>query len=386
MRSRRAQFRAYRFVTRRIVTALVGGDPESADPPFGRSGLTTLASTMIGATMLAGFGVYGLVRPGGNTSWRQPGSLIVEQGTGARFVYRQGLLHPVLNDASARLLIGTARVRVVTVPASSLSGVARGRAVGIPGGPEELPGAAQLLGLPWSVCAAHNPAEAAAPDPLVTVLVGTRYPGARPLRDLGLLVSAKGSGRFLVWHGERLRSTAAALSALGWAAEPAMPVAPGFLKALPAGPDLTPKRLPARRPALVSVPDEAGPAVCVSYRSGGTATVEMYQRAPGQLTSASGDTSQPSRVLVPGGHGALVQPTTAGGTPDGRVTFLVTDQGIRYRVPDAKARTALGYGDVTPVPVPEAVLGLVPAGPVLSTTAAVSGPAAASPAPSRSGR
>jgi hypothetical protein len=68
-------------------------------------------------------------------------------------------------------------------------------------------------------------------------------------------------------------------------------------------------------------------------------------------------------------------------------TYVVTDQGIRYAVPDDKARTALGYGDVTPVQLPENLIELVPAGPVLDekkANAFVSAPSdSPSPSPSR---
>ncbi|MGA8115910.1 MAG: type VII secretion protein EccB [Actinocatenispora sp.] len=475
MRSRREQIRAYRFVTRRIVSALLGNEPDGVDVPLRRAGLTTFASVMVGAVALAGFGVYGLVRPGGDTSWRQAGALIVEKDTGTRFVYRAGRLHPVLNYASARLVLGAPQVTVVTVAAASLAGVPRGRPVGIPDAPDALPTVDRLAASPWSVCATRDP-HTAGHEPIVTVLVGTRYRGADALADRGLLVSTDDTGTYLVWHGHRLRvPSRTGLSSLGWASHPTLRVAPAFLDALPAGPDVAapdvphagehgpriagrpgtvgavyrvtapngtdqytvlladglapvspvtadlllgsagrtaPARLsptgfdraprsdtrlePAgaldRRPQLATVPDEAGPAVCAAYRRGGD-SVEVYREAPEPVTDRDpagpvGGTAPgaptATAVVVPGGGGALVRAVPAPGVSSGAM-FLITDQGVRYGVPGARARAALGYGDVTPVPVPAELVELVPAGPALDPTAAdrYTTPGSSAPVPSR---
>lgn len=477
MRSRREQIRAYRFVTRRIVAALLGADPETSEPPMRRAGLTLFASAMIGALVLAGFGVYGLLRPGGSTSWRRTDVLIVEKDSGTRFVYRDGRLHPVLNYASARLLLRAAAPEVVSVAADSLSGVPRGRPVGIPDAPDTVPGTDSLIGLPWTVCAARSPSTVAH-DPMVTLLVGGDHPGRRALGDRGVLVSAHGTGTWLIWHGTRLHvGGRVALASLNWATRTVTTVAPAFLNALPAGPDLAaptiphagsagpqvaggtgtvgtvyqvasaagtqyevlladglapvsevtadlllgqagstsavtlspsqesavhrsgtemqPTGLPAQRPDLMSVADDAGPALCAGYRAGGRTTVGVYPHAPAAVTDrgpatatgTGGDaTLTATGVVVPGGHGALVRATAAPGVPTGP-TYLVTDQGLRYAIADGDARTALGYAGVSPVRVPEDLLELIPAGPVLTVSAAqryAPGVASASPAPTGS--
>jgi hypothetical protein len=71
-------------------------------------------------------------------------------------------------------------------------------------------------------------------------------------------------------------------------------------------------------------------------------------------------------VLAPG-HAALVNRVTT----DGHVglTYLVTTYegyGIAYPLTDPSAVAALGYGGVTPTPVPGAVIDLLHAGPALS--------------------
>ena len=472
MRSRREQIRAYRFVTRRIVSALLGGDPETADPPLRRAGLTTFASVMVGALVLAGFGVYGLVRPGGSTSWRDGDSLIVAKDTGTRYVYRGDRLHPVLNYASARLVLGAAEPNTVSVSAESLAGVPRGRPVGIAHAPDALPAADSLHALPWSVCSASTPTTAKLQ---VTVAVHRQF-GGTDLGDGGLLVSASGERPALLWHGQRLRiPSRAAMLSLGWTSKPQVTVAPALLNAIPAGPDLvTPDierdgepgptvgaeagtigtvyrvatagsdsqyfvllgdglakvsplvkdlllvsqnrvspealspadfahvpssakdvqvdGLPDTEPRLANEDGDRVSALCVSRGAHGRPRIEHYRTAPDALTgradAAAGGTDEKGgltadAVLVPGGTGALIRPTASQGVPTG-VTYLVTDQGIRYAVPNDDARTALGYGDVTAVRLPESLLDLVPAGPVLDPAATGQYvPAAPSPSPSQ---
>ena len=474
MRSRREQIRAYRFVTRRIVSALLGGDPETADPPMRRAGLTTFASVMVGALVLAGFGVYGLVRPGGNTSWRNADTLIVEKETGTRYVYRGHRLHPVLNYASARLVLGAADPATVSVSERSLAGVPRGRPVGIPDAPDTLPAADSLDPLPWSVCTAGQ-SSAVSGKPRVTVAVHRTVAGGAGMADRGVLVHAAGEKPALLWHGHRFRiPDRTSMGSLGWTGERQVTVAPAFLNAIPAGPDLAPPPIddrdaqgppvagapapvgtvyrmasasgtdqyfvllsdglatvseltaellvgaqdgvspealspsdydsarlskqdlevdgqPTSQPHLIDS-DTAVDALCVAQGRHGSTGIRWYQSAPGELTgratAAAGGTGEvggptADAVLVPGGGGALVRPTAAPGVPAG-TTYVVTDQGMRYAVPDDDALAALGYADVTPVRLSEDLLDLIPAGPVLDRTAAGRYAPGPSPSPSPS--
>jgi hypothetical protein len=62
----------------------------------------------------------------------------------------------------------------------------------------------------------------------------------------------------------------------------------------------------------------------------------------------------------------------AAGETVGDTTFLVGDDGVKYRIPDAGALAALGYGGATPVRVPSTLLSMLPTGPELSARAAAS--------------
>src|SRR5688572_19605649 len=143
MQSRRDQIHSYQFFLHRVISGLVAREADPAELPFRRLGGAALGSVMIAVLALAAVGVYGLVVGGGATSWRAGTFVIVEKETGTRYIYRDGYLHPVLNFASARLVLGQpAPAKMVS--AKSLVGVARGAALGIPGAPDALPDRGRL--------------------------------------------------------------------------------------------------------------------------------------------------------------------------------------------------------------------------------------------------
>src|SRR4029079_6431268 len=112
MRTRRERAQPPRFTTRRIVSAMLTGEPETNELPMRRLGQALLSSAMMCALVLAAVGVIGLIR--GTGEKLQPNSLVVERETGARFVFlpddpqnenSPATLYPVANYASARLVL-----------------------------------------------------------------------------------------------------------------------------------------------------------------------------------------------------------------------------------------------------------------------------------------
>jgi len=106
MASRSDQLHSQQFTLQRVVGALAMRDADPAVSPLRRIGGSLVASVLIAALAVAAVGVYGVLRPGGSTSWQTGNAVIVEEETGARFVYRDGVLHPVLNYSSAVLVLG----------------------------------------------------------------------------------------------------------------------------------------------------------------------------------------------------------------------------------------------------------------------------------------
>jgi type VII secretion protein EccB len=148
MWNRSDQYRAYRFLVRRIVSAVLSGDPESNELPMRRFGTALFGGILVAVLVVAGFAVYGLIFPGGGRPTENV--IILERETGAVFIYTGNELHPVLNWTSARLILGQAPVQ--TMARDSLRDVPRGAPVGIPDAPPTLPSTGSLVGFPWTVC------------------------------------------------------------------------------------------------------------------------------------------------------------------------------------------------------------------------------------------
>jgi type VII secretion protein EccB len=244
MPSRQDQLHSYQFIVQRAVAALVMRETDPARSPFRRLAGAGLASVLVAAIGLGGFALYGLFA-GGGSAWRDSAAVIVEKESGARFVYREGRLHPVLNYASALLIIGAERPRTVLVARRSIEGVPRGLPLGIADAPDSLPDRGRLSTAPWTVCSFAADA-AGRSAPRSALLVGAAPTGGRALGDDGVLLRHPDGGLHLVWHGRRhlLRDPARALAALAATRQRAVPAAPALIDSLPAGADLAPLDVP----------------------------------------------------------------------------------------------------------------------------------------------
>lgn len=410
MPSRQDHMHSYQFMVQRLVAAIVLRDTDPVHPPFRRLVAAASAGVLLATLALAATAGYGLlVRD--DDSWRAGDALIVAKESSARYVYRDGLLHPVLNYTSALLILGIGRPRTVYVPARSLAAVPRGTPLGIPGAPDALAEPERLVGLPWTLCGS-------------ALHLGGGGAGGRALGDLGLLVRDPAGTSYLIWRNRRhpIREPAVVLAALGWGRAPHVRVPTPVLDALPVGDDLA--RIPIEgrgRPSglaglrvgdVVVVESQGGARQYAVALAGGLAPVTQMQADlllaergtrlrrldPGSYTTApklddlvpGGPVPPPEEtpelvrpagelcvdvadgtvgvrvdvpvdgvdgVVVPPGRGAVVD---AGGT-----LSVVTDLGMRYAVPSREVLAMLGYGDVTPLRLPAGVVALLPAGPAL---------------------
>src|SRR5690242_2782801 len=150
MASRSDQLHSHQFALQRAVGALAMRDPDQVSSPLRRIGGAVFASVMLAVLAVAAVGVYGVLRPGSGSAWRNGGSIIIEKESGARFVYIDGTLYPVLNSTSAMLILGTGQA--VQVSRKDLVDVPRGTPMGIVGAPDPLPGPDQLTTGAWAVC------------------------------------------------------------------------------------------------------------------------------------------------------------------------------------------------------------------------------------------
>jgi type VII secretion protein EccB len=162
MASRKEQLNAYTFARKRVVAAFLQPSPAGSDEGAPRPLRTLVPGIVIGAVLLAGFGAWGLISPSVPHGWDDPGKhVIVADESTTRYVVlndadsHKPVLHPVLNMASARLLLDPGSYDVIKVKESVLdhSGLKHGATIGIPYAPDRLPSAADAAKAKvWAVC------------------------------------------------------------------------------------------------------------------------------------------------------------------------------------------------------------------------------------------
>ncbi|MEU5298988.1 type VII secretion protein EccB [Streptomyces umbrinus] len=504
MQSKRDQVHAHSFMMGRLSSGLLLADPDAPESPLGRTTRGVVFGVLVTVLIGAGATVYGLLRPGGNDGWRDGEHLVVNRDTGARYLWTgtDGVLHPVLNYASARL-VGGSDLATADVRTPSLQGVPVGAPVGIPGAPDVVPASDRLDDGAWHMCVT-GPDGALANTSGVVATTGVDKPGATTVvagmpvdtrgigRDRGVLVRGPDRTEYLVWRGSRLPldRESDARNALGYGSQRAMSVSAAFLDALAPAPTLKPPAVPGRGeegPVLggeasrvgqlfkVSVPgggstyhllrkdglvpltrlgaalvlgDPAtqkdaykgqspqvrtvgadalrehrakdsgaaesaelpdapplpqsasrGTALCaqVDGDDGGvrirSVLVPLTQLTPVAVSAGTAEPLEPACVpteatVVRPGHGALVRALHASGAAHAGTTYLVAENGVKYRVSAKDSLSALGYqaSDIGSVPAP--MLAAFPTGADLDPAAAagVTEPKATAPECGDAGR
>jgi type VII secretion protein EccB len=140
MASRRNELSAYTFSRRRTVAAFLqpsgGGNEEDAPKPR----RAVVPGVIVGALAVAGFGAYGMIKPTAPLHWDSANAVIVDKETTTRYVMIDHQLHPVLNIASARLLLPAgSTVEEVDDKVLNSGKVPHAPTVGIPYAPDSLP-------------------------------------------------------------------------------------------------------------------------------------------------------------------------------------------------------------------------------------------------------
>lgn len=456
MQTRRDQLQAYRFVTRRVMAALLHGEPDAPESPMRKLAVATFSGIMVAVLVVAGFGVWGLVRPGGAKSLTEPGTLIIEKETGTNYVYREDnkRIYPVANYVSARLILDTTNIKRRSVSHKSLREFERGPTLGISGAPDSLVDQKDLIREPWVVCTRQEEGVAGQPTEVGSLLIG-RDVGGTPLGDDFALVVRSGADKYVIWRNKRMRAVNRNSEVIGTTE---IPVDRSFLRAVPAGPDFAPPPVPGRgedaqftlngnrpkvgtlyesefgagdvrynvamrdglasvseteakllipvsgdpvrisasaasnatpskteltRPELPSSPprqaelrdDEATP-LCATYNDSDGKAVDVVVTQGGDvgLSSEESDDSfnvnsalgNIDRVEMRPGGGALVGALPGPGQADAVNTYyLISEQGIKFRLASPDVMGTLGYGEDSAVLLPVNILDLIPEGPSL---------------------
>jgi type VII secretion protein EccB len=462
-----SQVQAYRFVLRRMESALVRKDAVMLHEPMRNHLRATVVGLILGVLGLAAFFVIGKFSP---TSQVSGNEIVIGEPSQAIFVVQDNprRLIPVLNLTSARLLLaamspGRGSPEVERVADSALADIARAPSTGLPGAPP-LPVPENLIRGVWSVCDTAKmrqdvPDAERKPQLSTTVLVRDGLPPDRPLGgDQALLVAEQRTRvTYLVWNGRRgqvdLRDDAIrTLYRLG-SVVPRL-VSTGLLNAIPEGrpltlpdippgqpssflpgvqvgevvrvkgaieqafflllpqgkqpvdravadliryqrststdfTDVTPEAIsrvpeapvssqldfagfPAQVPRIVNIAEN--PIACLTWQGldqDPVITVSPGERlplddgdSPVEVPPAARGQTADSVFLKPT-KGALVRGVVPGQRPDTGVIWLVTDQGLRYGIPELEVARALGLGEIT-TPAPESILSLLPIGPELN--------------------
>ncbi|RAJ32286.1 type VII secretion protein EccB [Kitasatospora sp. SolWspMP-SS2h] len=159
MASRRDELNAYTFARKRMVGAFLqpggGGNDEDAPRPL----RAVLPSFVVAAVVVAGFGMWGVLKPAAPPNWDNGKYILQGKSSTTRYVIlndgkdKKPTLHQVLNMSSARLVL-PAGATVLSVADDVLDKYpSRGATIGIPYAPDKLPSkddaGRQKL---WSVC------------------------------------------------------------------------------------------------------------------------------------------------------------------------------------------------------------------------------------------
>ncbi|HTF09626.1 MAG TPA: type VII secretion protein EccB [Asanoa sp.] len=372
MPSRQDQLHSYQFIVQRVVSALVMRETDPAQPPFRRAAGAALAGVLVAAIVWGGFVVYGALVDGSGTAWRDTSAVIVERESGARYIYRDGKLHLVVNYSSALLAVGSPQPKTVLVSRRSIEGVPRGSTLGIAEAPDSLPAAGRLLGPPWTVCALPGPAS--------VVLVGATSTGGTRLGERAVLAQHPDGSLHLVWqnHRYRLSDPRLALTALGWTTARPVAVAPALLDALPAGAALVVPRIVGTGGRSAGVPSArigevfvvtsqgGGRQYAVAVRTGLAGITQVQadllltanrQDAPTELTQGRFASIEKAPDLVPAGLVPTVTPSLVGSFTGALCAVVRDDRGVADVVVDADlpdvadaARTRNGGADYVAVP------------------------------------
>ncbi len=164
MASRRDELNAYTFAKKRTVAAFLQPSLTGTEEGAPRPMRAVIPGIIVGALILAGFGAFGMFKPKAPKNWAQPeANVIVGKDSTTRYVVlstgkgknKKTLLHPVLNLASARLLLNPQQFKVIQVADDILDkgNPPRGPILGIPYAPDRLPGAEEAgKAKRWAVC------------------------------------------------------------------------------------------------------------------------------------------------------------------------------------------------------------------------------------------
>jgi type VII secretion protein EccB len=464
----RAQVNGYQFLLRRFEHALVRRDVRMLHDPMSSQRRSLIMGLVLGVIAVAGCVVLALIRPQGVIGEAR---IIVSKDSGALYVLMnkdsdasgpRQTLNPVLNLASARLIVGKPD-SPTSVADGKLSAQSRGPLLGIPGAPSALPGSTANGASTWTLCDA--PRSNGSPAATVLSTPPRLGGGIRLLGGGEALLGVNGGTTYLFYQGKHAAvdlGNGAVAEALSLPGLTPRPVSTNLLNATVAAPEITPPviegagrpgisrypalrvgsvikvadanstelyvivsggvqrisafaadlirdansqgdndispvppdalngvavvdtlpvdQFPAQRPAIVS--GDSDPIACVAWSRGDEDSAAVLGFLAGvrlplaedahPVPVASAGADRADAVYVPPGSGEYVQAT--GLDPDSARRdglYYLSDNGVRYWIPDANTAAALGLGSMRVRLAPWQIVDQFIPGPDLTKSAAL---------------
>ena len=164
MATRRDELSAHSFARKRMLAAFLQPDSRVSDEGAPRPVKAFMPSTVMSVVLVAGCIAWGAISPSAPPGWDKPGEhIIVDSTSTTRYVVLNDTvhgkkvkqLHPVLNYASAKLVLDKGKGDVIEVAGEDIdkSDIARGATIGIPYAPDRLP-SSEKASKPkeWAMC------------------------------------------------------------------------------------------------------------------------------------------------------------------------------------------------------------------------------------------
>ncbi len=241
-------------MVQRVISGVVLRETDPVQSPLRKMSGSGFASVMIAVVALAGAALIGIFFPSGNSTWQEGGKVIVEEETGATFVWlpneeNEQLLYPTVNFASAALLVGT--TQYVNVSHKSLLEVPRGPRLGILDAPDSLPNPELMLQGGWTLCSLPARETDGGLVPSTALVVGRDITEGTQIEDKASLVEDVTLGTLhLIWNGHqfpiKIEHVNAVREALILQSTPSINVGTAWLSAVPRGEFLQPSPVSGR--------------------------------------------------------------------------------------------------------------------------------------------
>jgi type VII secretion protein EccB len=164
MATRRDELSAHTFARKRMLAAFLQPESRVSDEEAPRPVRAFMPSAVMSVVLVAGCIAWGAISPSAPPGWDKTGEyIIVDSDSTTRYVVlsheengkKIKQLHPVLNFASAKLVLNKGKGEVIEVSGEDIdeSDIARGATIGIPYAPDRLPKKKDAeTAKEWAVC------------------------------------------------------------------------------------------------------------------------------------------------------------------------------------------------------------------------------------------